>query len=126
MKRRFFVGVLGGLAIGYGLPADADPTRVNASAIEALLSGNTIVGSWSSAPYRQFFKSDGTTIYVPDVGRPDEGRWRVNAETNNYESWWRSTGWTPYAMVRTEDGAYAWVNGDSLEPFDVLEGRQVE
>ena len=50
----------------------------------------------------------------------------MNAETNEYESWWRSTGWTPYAMVRTETGGYAWINGDRLEPFEVLSGRQIE
>jgi hypothetical protein len=29
-------------------------------------------------------------------------------------------------MVRTDEGGYAWVNGDRLEPFTVQKGRQLE
>ncbi|NCQ23978.1 MAG: hypothetical protein COW54_03430 [Rhodobacteraceae bacterium CG17_big_fil_post_rev_8_21_14_2_50_63_15] len=126
MQRRSFSAALAVLMLAPGLPALAAPTRVTASEIEALLAGNTIVGTWSGTAYRQYYDAGGNTVYVPEGGKPDEGQWRVNAGTNEYESWWRSTGWTPYAMVRTDDGAYAWINGDRLEPFQVLSGRQVE
>ena len=46
-----------------------------------------------------------------------------NAETNQYESWWEQTGWTPYTVVMSNDG-YAWVNKDKLERFEVFEGNQ--
>ncbi len=126
MQRRSFTATLAVLMLAPALPALAAPTRMTAPEIEALLAGNTIVGTWSGTAYRQYYDAGGNTLYVPEGGKPDEGRWRVNAETNEYESWWQSTGWTPYAMVRTDDGSYAWINGDRLEPFQVQAGRQVE
>ncbi|WP_104017989.1 hypothetical protein [Roseovarius nitratireducens] len=126
MKRRVFMGLLLSLpALGTAV-AQAVQEKLTAPEIEALLSGNTIVGTWSGTPYRQYYGPDGTTINVPEGGRADEGRWRTNPETEEYESWWRSTGWTPYALVRTEDGGHAWINGDRLEPFSVVPGRQIE
>ncbi|MGR3462427.1 MAG: hypothetical protein ACU0AX_08770 [Roseovarius sp.] len=126
MKRRVFMGLVLSLpALGTAM-AQTVQEKLTAPEIEALLSGNTIVGTWSGTPYRQYYGPDGTTLYVPEDGRPDEGRWRTNPETNEYESWWRSTGWTPYALARTEDGKHAWINGDRLEPFSVVPGRQVE
>ena len=98
--------------------------QLTAPQIETLLAGNTIVGTWSGSGYKQYYGNDGFTMYVPDGGGEDDGKWRVNAETNEYESWWSSTGWTPYAIVMTNVG-YAWVNGESLEPFQVFEGKQV-
>ncbi len=125
MERRVFIGsVLASSLVG-GAPAMAAAVKLSAAEIEALLSGNTIVGTWSGTSYRQYYAPDGTTLYVPEGGRADEGRWRTNPDTNDYESWWRSTGWTPYALVRLEGGDYAWVNGDRHEPFRVIAGRQL-
>jgi hypothetical protein len=126
MKRRVFMGLLLSLPTLGTAVAQAVQDKLTPPEIEALLSGNTIVGTWSGTPYRQYYGPDGTTLYVPEGGRADEGRWRTNEETGEYESWWRSTGWTPYALVRTEEGEYAWINGDGLEPFSVVPGRQVE
>ena len=125
MKRRIFMGLLLSLP-ALGTAAQASQETLKAPEIVSLLSGNTIVGTWSGASYRQYYAPDGTTLYVPEEGRADEGRWRTDPETDEYESWWRSTGWTPYALVRTEEGRYAWVNGDRLEPFEVVPGRQIE
>lgn len=126
MQRRSFSIAVAAALLAPALPAFAAPTRLTAAEIEALLSGNTIVGEWAGAAYRQYYAADGSTLYVPEGGKPDEGRWRVNAETDEYESWWQSTGWTPYALVRTDEGGHAWINGDRLEPFQVLSGRQME
>ncbi|GAW34535.1 hypothetical protein RA2_01585 [Roseovarius sp. A-2] len=126
MKRRFLLAAIAAVTVATALPAVAAPKRLSASEIDTLLAGNTISGTWSGTAYHQYFATDGTTLYVPDGGEDDEGKWRVNADTNEYESWWRSTGWTPYAMVRTDEDGYAWVNGDRLEPFTVQEGRQLE
>ncbi|MET4103822.1 hypothetical protein ABIE58_003269 [Roseovarius sp. MBR-78] len=126
MERRVFMGlVLVASLIGGGV-AMAASVKLSGPEIEALLSGNTITGTWSGTAYRQYYAPDGTTIYVPEGGRADEGRWRTNPDTNDYESWWRSTGWTPYALVRVGEDAYAWINGDRQEPFRVLPGRQIE
>ena len=48
----------------------------------------------------------------------------VLTDSNEYDSWWENTGWTSYVVMMTNDG-FAWVNGDRLEPFRVLPGRQV-
>ena len=126
MQRRHVLGLVSAGMLALGWPVAAQPTQMSAAEITALLSGNTIVGSWSGTDYQQYFAADGSTVYMLGDGRRDDGQWRVNAETNDYESWWRSTGWTPYAMVRTEAGGYAWINGDRLEPFEILNGRQIE
>jgi len=126
MKRRVLLSGLAMIMACVGLPASAESRRLSAAEIEALLAGNTIVGQWSGTGYRQFFAADGQTVYVPATGAAEEGQWRVNAESDEYESWWRSTGWTPYAMVQMAQDRYAWVNGDSLEPFDIVQGRQIE
>ena len=129
MYRRAFVALAA--LIPLTLPAlateDATPktVQVNAAQIEELLSGNTITGTWSGSNYRQHYYQNGRTIYVPEGGQPSEGKWRTNAETNQYDSWWEQTGWTPYTVVMTNDG-FAWVNGDKLEPFKVFEGKQGE
>jgi hypothetical protein len=126
MNRRSILGLVLAPLIVLAAPSLAANVKLSAPEIEAALAGNTIIGTWSGTAYRQYFDPDGSTIYVPKDGKRDEGRWRVNPETNDYESWWRSTGWTPYALVRTEGGGFAWVNGDRLEPFQIQQGRQVE
>lgn len=98
--------------------------QMTAPQIEALLSGNTIRGTWNGAPYTQFFDPNGLTVYFPEGGRPDQGKWRVNAETDQYESWWERTNWTGYPIMITNDG-YAWVSRGALQPFEVFEGKQV-
>lgn len=126
MRRRCFIVAVLATMLAPGLPVAAAPTSATAEEIASLLTGNTIVGTWSGTRYRQYFDANGTTTYSTEGGRSDDGRWRVNPDTNEYESWWRSTGWTPYLLVHTDDGGYAWVNGDRLEPFDVLTGKQIE
>ena len=125
MRRQFFALSLALLATP-AMSDDAAPVSVQMSAaqIQTLLAGNTVVGTWSGTPYRQFFGDGGFTMYVPEDGGADQGMWRTNAETDQYESWWRMTNWTPYTVMMTNDG-YAWVNGDTLEAFKVFKGKQV-
>jgi len=105
----------------------AEPVSVQLTAaqIAELLAGNTIEGTWSGSNYTQYYGADGYTVYTPEGGQPDEGKWRVKEDTDQYDSWWESTGWTPYTVMMTNDG-YAWVNGDKLEPFDVFAGKKEE
>lgn len=124
MNRRSFVALA--LSAGIALPATAGNTQLTAPEIEALLAGNTVNGVWAGSNYTQYFSEGGVTVYIPEGGHPDEGRWRANHDTNEYESWWRSTGWTPYVIVRTGSGELAYVNGEKLEPFTVTEGKQVD
>jgi hypothetical protein len=105
--------------------AVAEEVQLEAAEIEELLAGNTISGTWSGTQYKQFYEADGLTVYVPDGGSADEGKWRVDPATDNYESWWEATGWVGYQIVRDGD-TYYWVDGDGgRHPFVVLEGKQV-
>ncbi len=126
MHRRFILAAsFAVLAVPvWGGDDKAHVLQLSADQISTLLTGNTIAGTWSGSSYRQFFGEGGMTMYVPEGGRADPGRWRTNAETNAYESWWEQTGWTPYRVMMTNDG-YAWVNGETLEPFEVMQGKQV-
>ncbi|WP_371225068.1 hypothetical protein [Roseovarius sp. 2305UL8-3] len=127
MNRRMFLTAV--CAAGLGLPALAEDwpvgtVQLTAAQIETLLSGNTTVGAWSGTGYRQYFADNGLTIYLAAGSPPDQGKWRVNTGTNQYESWWRNADWAGYTIVMT-NGGYAWVNGDTLETFEIVEGRQL-
>ena len=77
---------------------NAGVVQATAAQITELLSGNTIVGTWSGTPYKQFYFENGRTVYVPEGGRPSEGKWRVKNDTDEDDSWWENTGWTPYKV----------------------------
>lgn len=126
MKRRILMATAMAVILMPFVAAQASAQRLNASEIEELLAGSTITGSWGGDRYQQYYDPDGTTIYVPNEGRREQGQWQVNAEQDVYESWWRSSGWVQYTIRRLEDGGYAWINGDRLEMFTVSDGRQIE
>ncbi|MEL7280672.1 MAG: hypothetical protein AAFY35_02700 [Pseudomonadota bacterium] len=126
MQRR---GVVIGLAMMPAMALAEDMTgpvdvQMTAPQIEALLSGNTIRGTWNGDPYTQFFDANGLTVYFPEGGRPDQGKWRVNGETDQYESWWERSNWSGYTIMMT-NGGFAWVSRGELQPFEVFEGKQV-
>lgn len=125
MNRRFVLSVV---LTSFALPGWAvdqpGTTQLTADQITQLLSGNTIEGTWSGTPYKQFFAPSGMTMYLADGSAPDQGRWRTDPSANTYESWWQMSNWTAYTVVKTDDG-YAWVKGDSFEPFQVMPGKQL-
>ncbi|MEM7598662.1 MAG: hypothetical protein AAF382_13285 [Pseudomonadota bacterium] len=126
MQRRgmvIWLAMLPAMALAEGLTGPVD-VQMSAPQIEALLSGNTIRGTWNGDGYTQFFDPNGQTIYVPDGGRPDQGKWRVNAGSDQYESWWERTNWSGYKIMMT-NGGFAWVSRGELQPFEVFEGKQV-
>ncbi|MEM8774689.1 MAG: hypothetical protein AAGF53_06620 [Pseudomonadota bacterium] len=98
--------------------------KLTAEEIETLLNGNTIKGVWSGNNYTQYFGENGETAYIPEGRMPDIGRWRVNIDTDQYESWWEQTGWTGYTVLKVDEG-YGWKRSDGYEPFTVLEGKRV-
>ncbi|MDD9908167.1 MAG: hypothetical protein OXR62_00605 [Ahrensia sp.] len=106
--------------------ARAEPVAVSAVDIRALLSGNSAIGTWSGTPYKQYFSETGLTIYAADGSSPSRGKWRVNEQTNRYESWWEQTGWSEYGVLREGD-AYFWTaRGIDPQPFRVVEGDQLK
>ena len=107
-------------------PVDASRlTLLSSVEIEELLSGNTAIGEWSGTLYRQVFRSNGSTIYLPENTRDSLGEWRVDAVTNTYESRWEMGGWASYSIGRL-GMRYFWI-GSSLPPqeFAVLVGEQL-
>ena len=127
MLRRFFLTVAGAAAFvpWTGGRASANETVLNARQIKELLSGNTIAGKWDGTPYRSYYDPTGLTVYQPDGGSVTKGKWQINPETGEYESWWQHTGWISYTILRTDTG-YAWRQGVATQPFAVIEGRQID
>jgi len=108
-------------------PVAAMPERLSGSEIRDWLLGNTVVGAWAGTPYRQLFRTDGTTAYKADGAALDEGRWWVTDE--EYCSWWQGSGEACYQVLRDGDdliwrtkGVFkrsytaAVVTGDQLAP----------
>jgi hypothetical protein len=83
------------------LTASAMTERLSGSEIRDWLSGNTVIGAWAGTPYRQYFRTNGTTAYKADGVALDEGRWWVT-ETE-YCSWWQGSGEACYEVHRDGD-----------------------
>ncbi|MEP1962125.1 hypothetical protein [Tateyamaria sp.] len=104
--------------------ADAQSVKLRDNEIEALLSGNTAVGSWNGTPYRQYFDADGSTIFAQPNARSARGTWRVECE--EYQSRWPGdTDWEGW-FVMEFSGDWYWVSKSTPPtPFEVLEGEQL-
>ena len=107
--------------------SSGDLVLLDASEIEVLLSGNTIIGNWVGEDYEQFFASDGTTIYRPVGGQDSFGEWRVDNETGLYESLWPPVPtWDAYE-VHQEGETFFWTGqGVQLSPFTVSNGNLLQ
>jgi hypothetical protein len=107
-------------------PASAQSVKLKAHEIEALLSGNTAVGTWEGASYRQYFASDGSTIYAQKDTRSTLGQWRVDEGRDEYQSIWpRDADWEGWFIMEYA-GAYYWVSkATPPTPFKLLEGEQL-
>lgn len=102
------------------VPALAEVTALTATEIIALLSDRKISGDWNGTRYTQSFAATGHTVYIPEGGRPEAGRWRVNTDTDAYESFWERSGWSSYRVVREAGGLY-WVDATGArQPFDLV------
>lgn len=71
-------------------PALAQPVAVqlDAEEITALLTGNTAIGEWDGTPYRQYFGVGGVTLFAQPEARTTRGEWRVDPESDAYQSIW--------------------------------------
>ncbi|MGB7244093.1 MAG: hypothetical protein WBC93_18660 [Sulfitobacter sp.] len=123
MKRRdIIIGFIAVLAT----PVSAQSVKLQAHEIEALLSGNTAIGTWSGANYRQFFATDGSTIYAQEGQRSTRGRWRLDAANDEYQSIWpRDNEWEGWYVMEWA-GDYFWVSKSTPPtPFRVVQGEQL-
>jgi hypothetical protein len=126
MYRRFFIATAcAALMLGATAPAPyAQDTQLSASELEQLLTGNTAEGVWDGIPYKSYFGPSGVAIYDPQNGDALTGKWRINPETGQYESFWDAVGWTAYDVIRTNEG-YAWGKDGRTYPFAMIDGRNV-
>ncbi len=125
MRRRFFfsIAALCAVVVGStGISAFAQETRMSADEIARLLSGNTAEGQWEGTAYKSYFAPDGTTIFAPAGADTLTGKWRVNLESEEFESFFDAIGWTGYAVTHTDAG-FAWIKDGKAYPFAVFEGR---
>ncbi len=124
MNRRAVI--LSALAMTVALPAQAQSVILKAHEIEALLSGNTAIGEWEGANYRQYFASDGSTIYAQENARSTLGEWRLDREKDEYQSIWpRDAEWEGWFVMEFA-WTYYWVSKKTPPtPFKVVEGEQL-
>lgn len=106
--------------------AEAQAVKLSGDAIRELLTGNTAVGRWEGAPYRQYFGADGVTIYAQEGARSTRGEWRVDDDAQEYQSLWpRDADWEGWFVMEFGD-TYYWVSrATPPTPFQVLEGAQL-
>ena len=104
----------------------AEPVIVTAPEIKSLLSGNSIEGTWSGDEYKQYFNENGSTTYAQRGSRETFGKWRVNEQSNEYESWWERAGWSGYGVVREGEQLFWISSGLEPQPFKVVEGHHLE
>lgn len=106
--------------------AHAQSVKLTAVQISNLLTGNTAIGKWQGERYRQFFADDGQSIYAQKGTQNSVGKWRIDAEIDEYQSIWPSEqeweGW----YVMEFSGRYYWVSKSTPPtPFRVEKGRQL-
>ncbi len=106
--------------------ADAQSVKLSAEQITGLLSGNTALGKWDGARYRQYFSEDGVTIYAQEGARSARGEWRVDEKRDEYQSIWPDdTDWEGWYVMEYA-GAYFWVSkATPPTPFRVEQGEHL-
>ncbi len=108
-------------------PGAAEERRLSAAEIEAALSGNTVDGNWKGTPFRQYFGTDGATLYVAEGAEPSPGKWKADAQTDQYCSWWEGSGWDCYDIHSDGPESIIWVvpTDGYRSPSKVLKGRKL-
>ena len=116
-----------GLAVAAAFLAQAvsaQSVKLEPYEVTTLLSGNTAIGQWDGADYRQYFAQDGTTIFAQSGSPHAQGKWRVTA--GEYQSRWDGdTDWQGW-FVMEYAGQFFWVSkATPPTPFTVVAGNQL-
>ena len=122
IRRMFMLALL-----AVATPATAqNAVKLSGPEITALLSGNTAIGQWAGASYRQYFREDGVTLYAQEGTRTTRGTWRVDPEAKQYQSQWPGdTDWEGWFVMEWA-GDYYWVSKSTPPtPFKVESGEQL-
>lgn len=103
---------------------EAQSVKLRGAEIEILLSGNTAVGVWDGIGYRQYFGTDGITIFAQDNARSARGDWRVEGE--EYQSRWPGNTEWKGRFVMEYGGQWFWVSKSTPPtPFEVRDGNHL-
>ena len=127
MKHAFFgYGTVLVLTLLTAITAQAQAVKLSGDDIRDLLTGNTAIGRWEGARYRQYFGADGVTIYAQENARSTRGEWRVDDELQEYQSIWpRDEDWEGWFVMEFGDTFY-WVSKTTPPtPFQILDGQQL-
>ncbi|WP_420860430.1 hypothetical protein [Algirhabdus cladophorae] len=118
--------VLASLFAALASTASAQSVKLEGHEIDALLKGNTAIGRWDGANYRQYFDADGSTIYAQEGARSTLGQWRVDADRQEYQSIWPNDAEWEGWFVMEWAGDFYWVSKSTPPtPFEVVEGQQL-
>jgi hypothetical protein len=103
----------------------AQSVEFTAVEIAKILSGNSAHGYWNGQRYKQYFNTDGTTIYAPQYGRSSFGKWRVNADKNTFESLWNEGKWATFNVVRQDEELYWQELSGKKQKFTIVPGQRL-
>ena len=102
--------------------AEAQSRQLTGAEIAEVLTGNTAVGDWEGARFRQLYREDGTTLHTRTDGARGEGIWRVSENGLYEESWDGGETWTAWT-VRRVAGRLVFLGRDlPTTPFAVEPG----
>lgn len=122
MKRRTLVFGLAALCVAS--PVMSQSVKLTPVQIKELLTGNTAVGKWQGAAYRQYFDPDGSTIFAQEGSRSALGKWRIDEERAEYQSIWPGDATWEGWYVMEFAGDYYWVSKSTPPtPFKVEKGQ---
>lgn len=122
----FRLGLTMAFTLIASLMAQAQAVKLSGDEIRSLLTGNTAIGRWGGAKYRQYFGVDGVTIYAQQGARSTRGTWRVDDDRQEYQSIWpRDAEWEGWFVMEFGD-TYYWVSKTTPPtPFQILDGQQL-
>lgn len=110
----------------FAATAQAQSVKLTANEIEILLSGNTAVGLWNGVPYRQYFGVDGVTIFAQKGARSARGKWRVDEDSDEFQSTWPSDAEWEGWLVLEYAGDWFWASKSTPPtPFTMMDGQQL-
>ncbi|MEJ6389419.1 hypothetical protein [Gymnodinialimonas ulvae] len=115
-------------AIWAATALNAQPVAVqlDADEVTALLTGNTAIGDWDGVPYRQYFGEDGVTLFAQTEARTTRGQWRIDPESDEYQSLWPGDDdWEGWIVMVWMDEYYWLSRSTPPTVFEVVEGQQL-
>jgi hypothetical protein len=106
------------------LPTLADPRALGTEDIRALLTGNTVHGTWAGKDYFSYFGPDGSTTYVVPGQPATRGRWQAHGD--RYCSRWSEVGAETCYALEMDGDTLLWVTSEGVRyPSKVLVGEQL-